>query len=168
MNFGCLICRCIAPVAERVYASFSLLLTEAPVKEPTQPNLGVVLGDDVNVWKAEADDDAQAELDIDLDDKLHFPRDQKELDLSKYLRDTIHLEIPAKSLCDSGCLGLCFGCGVNLNNIACRCGKSKKKQNAVDMEEILGLNRKKDIWGPLEQLKKQLEEQQGRADDLKS
>ena len=159
--------RCLAPVAERMFASFNLLLTEAPVKEPTKPNLGVVLGNDVNIWRAEDDDNVVDELDIDLDDKLHFPRDQKELDISKYLRDTIHLEIPAKSLCDSTCSGLCEGCGVNLNNTACRCGK-KKLQNAMNMEEILGMGRKKDIWGPLEQLKKQLEEQQqDRSDDPK-
>lgn len=163
-----LVCnRCLAPVAERIYASFNLLLTEAPVKEPTQPNLGVVLGEDVYIWRAEANEKVEAELDIDLDDKLHFPRDQKELDLSKYLRDTIHLELPAKSLCDSACAGVCVGCGVNLNNSACRCGK-KKAQNAVNMEEVLGMNRRKDIWGPLEQLKKQLEEQQqDRSDDPK-
>lgn len=160
--------RCLAPVAERIYASFNLLLTEVPVLEPTQQNLGVVLGDNVNIWKAEAGDDAQAELDIDLDDKIHFPRDQKEVDLSKYLRDTIHLEIPTKSLCDSGCPGVCFGCGVNLNSSACLCGKHKKKQSAVDMEEISGLNRKKAMWSPLEQLKKQLEEQENRADDFQS
>ncbi|KAG0617756.1 hypothetical protein M758_4G012800 [Ceratodon purpureus] len=160
--------RCLAPVAERIYTSFNLLLTEDPVKEPTQVNLGVVLGEDAFKWSAEDDDDVEAELDIDLDDKLHFPRDQKECDLSKYLRDTIHLEIPAKSLCDSACPGLCFGCGVNLNNTPCRCGKKKKTENTVNMEEILGLNRKKDIWGPLEQLKKQLEEQQqDRSDDPK-
>lgn len=163
-----LLFRCLSPVAERLYASFNLLLTEAPVREPTQPNLGVILGDDVNIWRAEANDDVVAELDIDLDDKLHFPRDQKELDLSKYLRDTVHLEIPSRSLCDTACPGLCLGCGVKLSDTACRCGKRKKAQNAVNMEEILGLNRKKDIWGPLEQLKKQLEEQeQDRSDDPK-
>lgn len=162
--------RCLAPVPERMCASFNLLLTEAPVREPTQPNLGVVLGDDVNIWRAEDDETLEgAELDIDLDDKLHFPRDQKELDISKYLRDTIHLDIPAKSLCDADCSGLCLGCGVNLNHSPCRCGKNKKAQNAVDMEEILGMKRRKDIWGPLEQLKKQLEEQQqqDRSDDPK-
>jgi uncharacterized metal-binding protein YceD (DUF177 family) len=157
--------RCLAPVAERIFASFNLRLTEAPVLEPTQPNLGVVLGrDEASLWKAEADDEARAELDIDLDDKLHFPKDQKELDLSKYLRDTIHLEIPAKSLCDSACPGLCLGCGVNLNTTVCRCGKSQKKQSAAAMEEMLGMNKNKDIWGPLEQLKQQLKEQQERAD----
>lgn len=156
-----LVCnQCLAPAAERIYASFNLLLTEALVKEPTQRNLGVVLGEDVHIWRAEANEKAEPELDIDLDDRLHFPRDQKELDLSKYLRDTIHLEIPAISSCVSTCAGLCIGCGVNLNNSACRCGKKKKAQNAMDMEENLGMNRRTDIWGPLEQLKKQLEEQQ--------
>lgn len=155
-----LVCnRCLAPCAERIFASFNLLLTDAPVEEPTQPNLGVVLGDNPHIWSAEADDDAEAELDIDLDDKLHFPREEKELDISKYLRDTIHLEIPAKSLCDNDCPGFCFGCGVNLNTDTCRCGKQKKSKNNVNVEDLLGLNKNKDIWGPLEQLKKQLEEQ---------
>lgn len=122
--------------------------------------MGVVLGADAaNIWKAEATDEAEDQLDIDLDDKLHFPRDAKEVDLSKYLRDTIHLEIPAKSLCDTMCQGLCIGCGVDLNNSPCKCGTRRKSKQALNMEEIMGADRRKDIWGPLEQLQKQLREQ---------
>ncbi|KAL2641737.1 hypothetical protein R1flu_009324 [Riccia fluitans] len=129
--------RCLSPVVERVLADFSLLLTEKPVMEPSQQRIGVVLGDQ----SPNEDGDV---LDIDLDDKLHFPRDCKEMDLSKYIRDTVHLEIPSKSLCSADCSGLCLSCGVNLNKDTCKC---------VDDVKV------KPSWGPLEQLKRQLEEE---------
>lgn len=146
-----------------MFANFSVLLSENPVEEPAQRSLGVVLGGNSRIWGIEADDDSgEAELDLDLDDKLHFPVDVKEIDLSKYLRDTIHLEIPSKSLCDSGCQGLCIGCGTNFNIAACKCRIRKKSKN-MNLEDIMGTNKRKDIWGPLDQLKKQLEEQEGEA-----
>ncbi|KAG6542175.1 hypothetical protein Mapa_016407 [Marchantia paleacea] len=137
--------RCLSPVVERVFADFSLLLTEKVVKEPTQQRIGVVIGE--NPYHA-PDDDAD-DLDLDLDDKLQFPRDHKEVDLSKYLRDTVHLEIPSKSLCSADCSGLCLTCGVNLNKSTCKCVDVKVKPS----------------WGPLEQLKRQLEEEEKEGDD---
>ncbi|BBN00070.1 DUF177 domain-containing protein [Marchantia polymorpha subsp. ruderalis] len=137
--------RCLCPVVERVFADFSLLLTEKEVKEPTQQRIGVVIGD--NPYHA-PDDDGDG-LDLDLDDKLQFPRDHKEMDLSKYLRDTVHLEIPSKSLCSADCSGLCLSCGVNLNQSTCKCVDVKVKPS----------------WGPLEQLKRQLEEEEKEGDD---
>jgi hypothetical protein len=144
--------RCLAPVAERVFATFNLTLTMNPVSEPPQQTVGVVLGADTSNkygFEGDEDDEGEAVLDLDLDDKLHFPLDAKEVDISKYLRDTIHLEIPSSSLCDPSCKGLCIDCGVNMNKTVCKCaGKTVKST-------------RQHVWGPLEQLKKQIEEQQG-------
>ncbi|KAL3685770.1 hypothetical protein R1sor_003792 [Riccia sorocarpa] len=96
--------RCLSPVVKRVLVDFSLLLTEKPVMEPTQPRLGVVLGDS----SYQSPDEVGDALDIDLDDKLHFP--------------------------------------LNLNKNTCKCVDVKVKPS----------------WGPLEQLKRQLEEEQSR------
>ncbi|CAM6125782.1 unnamed protein product [Calypogeia fissa] len=130
--------RCLLPVVERIFASFNLLLTEKPVLEPTQQRIGVVLGEN-----GPGNDGPQ--LDLELDDKLHFPREAKEIDLSKYFRDSVHLEIPYKSLCSIQCAGLCFTCGVNLNSRTCDCKDVNVKPS----------------WGPLEQLRKQMKDEEG-------
>ncbi len=39
--------------------------------------------------------------------------------------EQIYLSMPMKPLCREDCKGLCPGCGVNLNNEACRCGMSR-------------------------------------------
>lgn len=136
------LCRCLAPLAERVSGEFSLLLTEKPVEEPTQDRLGVVLG---AAMQPEGPDELDAALlDLDLDDKMHFPKGALELDISKYIRDTIHLEIPTISICRQDCKGLCLTCGVNLNTSKCKC-----KPNQNDGR-----------WGALDQLRKQMQEQE--------
>ena len=126
--------RCLQPTTERVHATFSLLLTSVPVLEPTQRHLGVVLGREKHVnysWgDASAEEEAgsalgepSAVLDLDLDDKIFFPPDQSEIDISKHIRDAVHLEVPLKVLCSAGssCKGMCLDCGVNLNTSPCAC-----------------------------------------------
>ncbi|KAJ7545661.1 hypothetical protein O6H91_08G005000 [Diphasiastrum complanatum] len=134
--------RCLSSMAEPIFGDFDLLLTEKPVKQPTEPTIGVVLGADKERSPDEVGD--VGELDLDLDDKLHFPRHAKEVDISTYIRDTIHLEIPFMSLCHAFCKGLCLDCGVNLNITVCKCPTRTAKP----------------AFGVLEQLKKQMKEQQ--------
>ena len=121
-----------------MHATFSLLLTSVPVQEPTQRHLGVVLGQEKQFnysWGgASADEEAgsvpgepSAVLDLDLDDKLFFPPDQSEIDISKHIRDAVHLEVPLKVLCSAGssCKGVCLDCGVNLNTSPCACSSAR-------------------------------------------
>jgi len=55
------------------------------------------------------------------DDLRSFMQFQEELDISTEVRDALMLELPLKTLCKEDCLGLCAGCGVNLNIEPCRC-----------------------------------------------
>ncbi|KAH7443435.1 hypothetical protein KP509_02G034500 [Ceratopteris richardii] len=135
--------RCGVPVAERVFGEFSLLLTEQPVSEPTKRRIGVVLGDGVPT--PDEEDDLEEVLDLDLDDKLHFPKTQKSIDISKYIRDTVYLELPLQCLCDLNCRGKCSECGANFNTGSCRCATLE------NMED------KRAFWGPLNKLKEQLD-----------
>jgi len=68
------------------------------------------------------------------------------LDLEPVFRDAICLAIPSKHLCGEECMGLCQGCGANLNAEPCTCAAGK-----VDRRLL-----------PLEDLKRRLEEE-GRA-----
>ena len=46
------------------------------------------------------------------------------LELSEMLRQYILTDTPLKHLCNPQCRGLCQGCGVNLNETACKCDSS--------------------------------------------
>ncbi len=43
------------------------------------------------------------------------------LDLGEGLRQYVLISEPPKPLCRQDCRGLCAGCGVDLNNVACQC-----------------------------------------------
>ena len=47
--------------------------------------------------------------------------EQHMLDLSMAIREYALLALPIKPLCKESCLGLCPGCGVDLNVNACQC-----------------------------------------------
>lgn len=44
--------------------------------------------------------------------------------LEDVLREQVLLSLPAKTLCQPGCKGLCPRCGENLNENACSCGSA--------------------------------------------
>ncbi|KAF5749891.1 hypothetical protein HS088_TW03G00218 [Tripterygium wilfordii] len=118
--------RCGGPAAESIFSNFSLLLTEEPVEESDIIDMGVIYGDDK--FKSSSGDTAEEDEDdesIDLDDRLHFPPDEKEIDISKNIRDTVHIEITINAICDPSCKGLCLKCGTNLNTAQCGCGKEE-------------------------------------------
>lgn len=80
---------------------------------------------------------------IDVDDQLYFPPEEKEIDISKPIRDMVHLEITIDELCDPNCKGLCLRCGVNLNKNTCKC-----KVQEMDRND----------YGPLGDLRKQIQQ----------
>ncbi|KAI3455327.1 hypothetical protein Pfo_011990 [Paulownia fortunei] len=135
--------RCGEPAAQSVYSDFSLLLCEEPIQEPETINMGVIFGQDKSktfgMSEVEDDDDAF----IDLDDQLYFPLDQKVIDISKNIRDLIHIEITISALCDPNCKGLCLKCGTNLNISNCICRKQKVEEKG---------------YGPLGDLRKQMQQ----------
>jgi uncharacterized protein len=69
------------------------------------------------------------EFDQVLDKKLRLDfaldRSVYELDLDPDIREDIILWYPLKPLCKPSCLGLCPGCGANLNETKCKCGDKK-------------------------------------------
>lgn len=105
--------------------------------------MGMIFGEDKSktfgMSEAEEDDDAL----IDLDDQLYFPPDEKVIDISKNIRDLIHIEITISALCDPNCKGLCLKCGNNLNISNCTCRKQKVEEKG---------------YGPLGNLRKQMQQ----------
>lgn len=135
--------RCCKPIAECIYSNFSLLLTEEQVEEPDIIDFGTIF-DDNKFQSSSADyvDEDYDEASIDWDDRLYFPPEEKEIDISKNIRDLVHIEITIDSVCDQNCRGLCLKCGTNLNTSSCNCD-----------EETLN----EEGYGPLKDLKKRLQ-----------
>lgn len=133
--------RCAQPAAEAVFSNFTLLLTED--LEEIQLNKGTIFGEYKSRSSTSDQDDEDDESFIDLDDRLHFPRGEKEIDISKHIRDIVHVEITMNAICDAGCKGICLICGINLNKSSCICG-SEVEQNDGD-------------FGPFKSLKKRMQ-----------
>lgn len=136
--------RCGEPAAESIFSNFSLLLSEEPIKEPEILDMGVVFGEDKfksfgNVEEEMEDDDAW----IPLEDQLYFPPEEKVMDISKQIRDLVHIEITINVVCDPKCKGLCLKCGANLNVNSCSCHMQKVEEKR---------------YGPLGGLKKQMQQ----------
>lgn len=131
------------PSPECIFSEFSLLLTEDPIDEPEIIDLGVIYGEDIfkNSGNSGDDNDDDDSL-IDLDDQLHFPPEEKEIDISKSIRDRVHIEISMNSICDPGCKGMCLKCGQNFNIGNCNCSKEEVKDKS---------------YGPLGNLKERMQ-----------
>lgn len=139
-------CRCGEPAPEGVFSNFSLLLTEDPIEDSDDEiNIGVSYGEDKHKsstggsTKEEEDD----EKEIDPDDRFYFPTEEKEIDISKPIRDLVHLEITVNAVCDASCKGLCLRCGTNLNKMRCNCSKEEVQDGK---------------YGPLKNLRKQMQQ----------
>ncbi|KAJ4846781.1 hypothetical protein Tsubulata_014094 [Turnera subulata] len=119
---------CMEPTAESVYSNFSLLLTEEPVEEPEDFDIDKIFvkntSSRANSQRNEDDEDAS----IFWDDRLYFPPNEKEVDISKNIRDLLHLEDTLDVMCDPNCKGACLKCGTNWNTGSCNCAEETEKQ----------------------------------------
>ncbi|WOK99793.1 hypothetical protein Cni_G08505 [Canna indica] len=142
--------RCAEPAAECVFSNFNLLLTEDLIEEPDEINLGTIYGEERHKNSSrknnEEEKDDEDGDEIDMDDRLFFPAEEKEIDISKHIRDLIHVEITINAICDARCKGICLRCGTNLNNKICNCNKNVADDDAS-----------KDYNGPLKGLRKQMQ-----------
>ncbi|KAF7840345.1 large ribosomal RNA subunit accumulation protein YCED-like protein 1, chloroplastic [Senna tora] len=134
--------RCGNPATECIFSEFALLLTEEPVDEPETIDLGTIFGEDKYKNSNSVDDEDDDDALIDLEDRLHFPPEEKEIDISKHIRDRVHLEININAICDPRCKGLCLKCGTNLNTSSCNCSQEEVNHKG---------------FGPLGNLKEQLQ-----------
>lgn len=62
------------------------------------------------------------ELEDEENDEIILLEDDQ-LELDELMTDVFLLSLDTKNLCKEDCLGLCGGCGVDLNDEPCRCKK---------------------------------------------
>jgi len=58
---------------------------------------------------------------VDKDNPDGYPVVNDTVDLRKIVDDIVMINSPVSFLCKEDCLGLCVGCGVNLNDDECKC-----------------------------------------------
>ncbi len=61
------------------------------------------------------------ELVTEEEDAVVYPFEGNELDMTACVLNEIYLSLPMQVVCREDCRGLCPGCGVDLNQEACRC-----------------------------------------------
>ncbi|HHX17392.1 MAG TPA: DUF177 domain-containing protein [Clostridium sp.] len=75
-------------------------------------------------------DDVETEINADIEEDFFeegkseeeaYTYKGKYVELEKVFKDNIILNLPAKQVCSEGCKGLCYYCGVNLNEETCDC-----------------------------------------------
>lgn len=66
----------------------------------------------------------------DLDTQFH---DGVNIDVDSIITEQIFLALPQKPLCQLNCLGLCPGCGIDLNHESCLC---KKRETGSAFEAL--------------------------------
>ncbi|PIA30032.1 hypothetical protein AQUCO_05700022v1 [Aquilegia coerulea] len=136
--------RCGEPAAECVFSNFTLLLTEEAIEEEDVINMGTLFGKNKQNTFINTGEDAYDDDDlIDMDDRLYFPPEQNEVDISKNIRDMVHVEITINSVCNPGCKGLCLRCGANLNTSKCRCKKQEKEKYSGPLRNLRNQIQKK-------------------------
>ncbi|MBI5057915.1 MAG: DUF177 domain-containing protein [Nitrospirae bacterium] len=76
------------------------------------------------------------ELELTNDElDVSFYRDD-EIDMEELIKEQILLAVPMKPLCGDECRGLCPGCGINLNEGACACGKKEIDPRLAPLEKF--------------------------------
>lgn len=105
--------------------------------------MGVIFGEDKNFNPYTERSEEEDEASIDLDDRLYFPPEETKIDISKHIRDMVHVEITINAVCNPKCKGLCLECGANLNTASCNCSKEEVKDKG---------------YGPLGVLRKQIQQ----------
>nr|CAB3451604.1 unnamed protein product [Digitaria exilis] len=144
ITLGCF--RCAETAPEGIFANFSLLLTEDPVEEPDVIDLGTIYEEDIAKGATLTGTLEEDDQDVDWDDRLHFPAADKEIDISKHIRDIIHLEITMDAVCSPSCKGLCLSCGANLNTSSCSCSKDKPQER----KNVKGQGPLRDLLRPIQ------------------
>ena len=67
-----------------------------------------------------------------------------EVDTTDDLREALIIEHPISFVCSEDCRGLCPKCGINLNELNCRCDKSDAKPLSSSIKRIMESRRQKE------------------------
>lgn len=95
--------------------------------------LDISFREEYNPAKERADGE-ETEL-TDSEPDLSFYRND-EIDVAGLIKEQVHLSVPMKPLCSSGCMGICPECGKDLNAGPCECKKDTVDPRLAPLEKI--------------------------------
>lgn len=61
-----------------------------------------------------------------------FIYDGQSISIVDLVEQTLDFRIPSRVLCDEDCMGLCLGCGANLNKEECSCNEDANDEEIID------------------------------------
>lgn len=93
--------RCLVPFELTIATTFT---ATAMAEKPVSPKAG-----------------STEEIELSADEMDVIPYAGDSIDLGEEISQQIIMALPYKPLCRDTCKGLCSGCGVDLNDHACRC-----------------------------------------------
>lgn len=64
-------------------------------------------------------------IDADENDSGLNIVDGEEIDFNQYVMEHVNMAIPFVALCREDCRGLCYECGINLNESSCECKRER-------------------------------------------
>ena len=67
-----------------------------------------------------------------FEDDDAFIYDGQVVDVIELIQQTLDFKIPPRVLCDEDCMGLCQGCGANLNKENCSCTETANDEENID------------------------------------
>ncbi len=73
----------------------------------------------------------------ETEDVTQLPGDAIEIDISPLITEIISLNHPVKMICKVECMGLCPGCGADLNLEKCTCSEEKIDPRWEDLRKFI-------------------------------
>ena len=60
----------------------------------------------------------------DDENLIYIEHNEDSIDITKFVHDALLLSIPLKPVCSENCKGLCYICGIDLNESECGCNRN--------------------------------------------
>lgn len=70
-------------------------------------------------------------------DIIEIPANATEIDISPLLEEAIVLYHPLKMLCSEDCMGICPGCGAELNHDVCKCSEGDIDPRWEELKKLI-------------------------------
>jgi uncharacterized protein len=78
----------------------------------------------------------EEEIELEAEEMSYEFFDGEIIEVDQLVAEQVFLALPVKVLCSENCLGICPGCGANLNEEACRCKRDLKGSAFSKLEQI--------------------------------
>jgi uncharacterized metal-binding protein YceD (DUF177 family) len=79
----------------------------------------------------------QDSLKSDDEEIIQINPDQKEIDITGFIKEMLILSVPMKAVCKESCRGICASCGADLNSESCSCSGDSRDPRWDKLSKLL-------------------------------